>query len=57
VIGKEFEKALMSKAEVEPIIMISENIRERLEMVKKAKKVYIFAYSKDKKDLFAKLIL
>lgn len=56
VIGKEFEKALRSKAEIEPIIMISENIRERLEMVKKAKKVYIFAYSKDKRDLFAKLI-
>ena len=56
VIGKEFEKVLKSKAEIEPIIMISENIRERLEMVKKAKKVYIFAYSADKKDLFAKLI-
>ena len=56
VIRKEFEKALMSKVEIEPIIMISENIKERLEMVKEAKKVYIFAYSKDKKDLFVKLI-
>ena len=55
VIRKEFEKALKSKAEVEPIIMISENIRERFEMVKKAKEVYIFAYSRDKRDLFAKL--
>lgn len=56
VIEKEFEKALESKAEIEPIIMISENVRERLEMVKKAKKVYIFAYSSDKRNLFSKLI-
>ena len=41
IIRKEFEKALMSTAEVEPIIMISKNIKERLEMVKEAKKVYI----------------
>ena len=56
VIRKEFEKALKSKAEIEPIIVISKNIKEILEMVKEAKKVYIFAYSKDKKDLFVKLI-
>ena len=41
IIRKEFEKALMSTAEVEPIIMISKNIKERLKMVKEAKKVYI----------------
>ena len=41
IIRKEFEKALMSTAEVEPIIMISKNIKERLEMVKEAKKIYI----------------
>ena len=56
VIRKEFQKALKSKAKIEPIIMISKNIKERLEIVKEAKKVYIFAYSADKKDLFAKLI-
>jgi len=57
VIGKEFERALKSKAEIEPILMISENIRERLEMVKKAKKVYIFSYSNEKRDLFGKLMV
>lgn len=56
LIAKEFEKALKFKAKIEPIIMISENIRERLEMIKKAGKVYIFAYSKDKRDLFTKLV-
>jgi hypothetical protein len=56
VIKKEFEKALKSKAEIEPIVIISENIKERLEMLKKAKKVHIFAYSKNKKNLFLKLM-
>lgn len=55
LIEKEFEKAMKSKAKVEPIIMISDNIRERLEMVK-AERIYIFAYSRDKRDLFVKLI-
>jgi len=56
IIRKEFEKALKSKAGVEPIIMISENIKERLKMLKKAKKVYIFAYSKNKRELFYELL-
>ena len=56
VIKREFEKALKSKAKIEPIIMIADNIKERLDMIKKAERVHIFAYSKDKKDLFAKLI-
>ncbi|WP_202318643.1 hypothetical protein [Archaeoglobus neptunius] len=55
VIGTEFKKALKSKAKIEPIIMISDNILRRLEMVKKAKRVFIFAYSNDKKGLFAKI--
>lgn len=56
LIGKEFEKALKTKAEVEPIIMISEDIEKKLGALSKAKRVYIFAYSKAKRDLFMKLV-
>ena len=56
LIGREFERALKAKAEIEPIIMISENIKDRLNMLEKARRVYIFAYSKDKRELFTKLL-
>ena len=57
VIGTELEKALdLSRSRIEPIITISENIEERIKMIERVEKIYIFAYSKDKRALFEKLI-
>lgn len=57
VIRTELEKAInISKSRIEPIITISENIEERIKMVERAEKIYIFAYSKDKRALFEKLV-
>ncbi len=49
LIGREFKKL---KAKSEPIIMISDNIKRRIDMLRGAERVYIFAYSKDRKNLF-----
>jgi hypothetical protein len=54
LIEKEFEKAMKSKAKVEPIITVSENLAERLKLAEKGgtDKVFLFAYSRDKRGLF-----
>jgi hypothetical protein len=55
VIEREVAKGLALNKRIEPIIMISEDIRKRLEMTKKASKTHIFAYSRAKRALFERI--
>jgi len=55
LIEKEVKKAIsISKAKIEPIIMVSKNLAERIKLAERGgvEGVFIFAYSRDKRELF-----